>query len=238
MKTKIHIVTFIIGMVMIVQQNLNAQNHGAVKGQVIDSLTKETLPNANVFVMVGDQMIGTTTDLDGRFTLKPLEPGSYNLTISYTGMKKVIEIRINPNQTTMLPDVFLSNEMLDDIVITGYKNPLINPEETSVQTVDYKQIKNNPNLRDLKKLSASMTGGIMVTESGDAYVRGSRSDASIYFIDGVKVTSGNIHLPGVAIGSLTIYTGGVPAKYGDVTSGVIMVETKSYFDLWREANQQ
>jgi len=32
------------------------------------------------------------------------------------------------------------------------------------------------------------------------------------------------------IGNMTVYTGGVPAKYGDFTGGVVVIESKSYSD--------
>lgn len=237
MKMLFQKISFIVGTMVLLSTQAGAQNHGGIKGQVIDSITGETLVGANVWVMIGEQMRGTTTDVDGRFTLKPLEPGTYILHTSFAGMKKSVQIQVKPDQTAIAPDIALSNTVMDDFTVEDYSNPLIDPNETSVQTVSYKEIKNSPNLRNIKKLSSSMNSGIMVTENGDSYVRGSRSDASIYFIDGVKVSNGNINVPGVAIGSLTVYTGGVPAKYGDVTSGVIIVETKSYFDLWRDANQ-
>jgi hypothetical protein len=92
----------------------------------------------------------------------------------------------------------------------------------------------NPNLRSPKKLMQTLTSDIVVSENGkDAYVRGGRADATVYFVDGVKMSNiGNV--PGVAIGSMTVYTGGVPAKYGDTTSGVVILETKSYFDMYNE----
>ena len=34
--------------------------------------------------------------------------------------------------------------------------------------------------------------------------------------------------------SITIYTGGLPARYGDVTGGVVAIETKSYYDLYMQ----
>ena len=33
-----------------------------------------------------------------------------------------------------------------------------------------------------------------------------------------------------------VYPGGLPAKYGDVTGGVVAIDTKSYFDLWQQRN--
>jgi outer membrane receptor protein involved in Fe transport len=34
--------------------------------------------------------------------------------------------------------------------------------------------------------------------------------------------------------SVSIYTGGLPAKYGDTTGGVVAVETKTYFDFYNQ----
>ena len=43
-------------------------------------------------------------------------------------------------------------------------------------------------------------------------------------------------VPNEAINSFSVYTGGVPAKYGDVTGGIVAIETKSYFDLYQQHN--
>jgi hypothetical protein len=60
----------------------------------------------------------------------------------------------------------------------------------------------------------------------------------IFMLDGVK---GNemMNVPSCAIGRMMVYTGGIPAKYGDTLGGVVVMETKSYFDLYRawEAEQ-
>jgi hypothetical protein len=32
---------------------------------------------------------------------------------------------------------------------------------------------------------------------------------------------------------MQLYTGGLPAKYGDTLGGVVVMESKSYFDLYR-----
>jgi len=36
-------------------------------------------------------------------------------------------------------------------------------------------------------------------------------------------------IPTRGIGNMTVYSGGVPAKYGDFTGGVIIVESEGYF---------
>jgi len=49
-------------------------------------------------------------------------------------------------------------------------------------------------------------------------------------VDGIKIQGGNMSVPGRGVGSVSLYTGGVPAAYGDFTGGVIIIETKSYSD--------
>ena len=63
--------------------------------------------------------------------------------------------------------------------------------------------------------------------------RGARKGDMLYLMDGVKTESiGNV--PSCSIGRLMVYTGGLPAKYGDTMGGVVVMESKSYFDLHRK----
>ena len=50
----------------------------------------------------------------------------------------------------------------------------------------------------------------------------------------MKIYGQFTNLPSSGVGSISVYTGGVPAKYGDTTSGVIVVESKNYFDLYNQ----
>ena len=58
-----------------------------LKGKVIDKNSKEELVCATVALKGTD--IKINTDIDGRFTLKGLEPGSYTLEISYISYKTI-----------------------------------------------------------------------------------------------------------------------------------------------------
>ena len=59
--------------------------------------------------------------------------------------------------------------------------------------------------------------------------RETRSISNQYITDDMKSFSGDIGIPGIAIGIIKVYTGA--AIYRDVIGGVNVVETKSYFDL-------
>ena len=95
------------------------------------------------------------------------------------------------------------------------------------------QIKRSPLKFDQNAMIAAMSSDIKLTEDGDLVFRGSRKGDMIYMMDGIKLTSVS-NVPSAAIGGMMVYTGGIPAKYGDTTGGVVVMETKSYFDLYRE----
>ena len=88
---------------------------------------------------------------------------------------------------------------------------------------------------DIKGALANISADVIESPDGDVHVRGARGDASAYFIDGVRALTANT-IPGLAIENLTFFSGGVPAMYGDLQSGAVMITTKSYFSGIREKN--
>ena len=59
---------------------------GSLKGKVTDTDTKEPVPFAQVVVKLGGKMVGgSTTDMDGNYTIKPIVPGKYDVEISFMG---------------------------------------------------------------------------------------------------------------------------------------------------------
>jgi len=78
---------------------------------------------------------------------------------------------------------------------------------------------------------AGTIGGVNLNEVGqDMYIRGARSDANAYYIDGIRVTD-FYGIPKMSIGSVRVITGGIPASYGDLTGGVISIETNGFGDI-------
>ena len=225
---------------LVLSSALIAQTSGEIKGKVIDLNSKEPVPYASVYVEAAGQLVGTITSESGKFTIKPLNPGIYNVTIQFTGYDTIIipGVRVDPDKISFVETVEMgmSAVVLKGAVVRGeWKDPLINPEEVSKMTISRTQIEKNPNRLSPLKMASAMIPG--VTESADGqglHFRGSRTSAIAYFIDGVKQADNFTRLPASAIGSMTVYTGGLPAKYGDVTGGVIIIETKSYFDYYNE----
>jgi hypothetical protein len=231
------LLSLIIILFMDVSTLLAQANHGEIKGRVFDDLG-DPMPGASAYVEYMGNKIGTATDMDGRFTIKPLQPGNYNLIISFTGMqtKEIKAVQVKPGQITFVNEVELAmaSEIIGIVDIVEYRTKLINPEETSKMTLLATQIEKTPSFRNPEKLLGSITSDVKVSEDGrQVHFRGARNGSSLYFVDGVKTE--DMKVPASGIASISVYSGGIPAKYGDTTGGVVIIETKNYFDLYNEA---
>lgn len=210
---------------------------GEIKGTIKDKKTGITIPGATAHIEIAGNKTGDAADMDGKYTINPVNVGTYSVYISAMGYKpvKIKNVLITSDKITYVNvDMEEAITELDGITVVAviHKIPLIEPDEPAVQHILPKEFlrsvhRNNPILA-----ITSMTSGLTLAPNGkDVMVRGSRPTATQFITDGVKSITGAIGIPGLAIGSAKVYTSGIPAKYGDVSGGVIVVETKSYFDL-------
>lgn len=209
-------------------------NLGEIHGTLLDIDTKTPLGYSSVFVEYGGNKIGAETDENGRFVIKPLQSGTYTVYYQmFTGEKQPImsDVKVKPNKIARAGTLLASEDSLPEIDVVSYKFKLIDPEDPSAQTMDAKQIKQSARIRDPKAMLATMDSGIKLDSEGNISFRGARQNNVVYIVDGVKTT--NMNMPGMSYESVTAYTGGLPAKYGDTTGGVVIVESKSYFDYYR-----
>ncbi|MCB0772297.1 MAG: carboxypeptidase regulatory-like domain-containing protein [Flavobacteriales bacterium] len=214
-----------------------AQDPGELHGKVMDE-RGEPVPYAIVRAEQGSTISGAQTNDEGRFVLRPLVAGTYELTVQCIGYntRVITGVRVDPGLLTRLPDVVL-NDMLDVVVVERIKweEPLIRPEDPSRMVITSTQIKNNAIRKEPVRMIASMTPGVTkAKDSDELYFRGARAGSMAYYVDGVKVTGSNPGVSSEAISRVSVYTGGLPAKYGDVTGGVVAIETKSYFELYQQ----
>jgi hypothetical protein len=211
-----------------------AQGTGEIRGRLYDNSTKQTLPGAYVIVKNGILTTGTVTDNNGDYSVKSLSSGKYTLIISYIGYKSdtIKEVVVNLGNLTKMDDLYISNEgfMVDGklVEIISPRDPLIRPIPLTFIRGD--ELTNMAGSKNLVSALSKLTSEIYVNDRDEIYFRGARSDNFVYIVDGVKSQDGQAHIPSGAIGSMAIYTGGVPAQYGDFTGGCIVIETKSFFD--------
>lgn len=210
-----------------------AQNPGEIKGKIIDAKTKEALPGASVYVKVMGSLVATTAGKDGSFTLKPLDPGIYNVYVTFISYDTatIVSVGVISDRPTFIDDVMLAEEgftFTDPVKVKGQKP--IEKGLGGITVIPQAQLEQMPDAKEISSVLRNTLADVYVSDDGDEiYFRGSRDGDAIFIVDGVKMRDNELHIPGCSIGNVSVYTGGVPANYGDFTGGVVVIETQSYF---------
>jgi len=189
----------------------------SLEGSVSDAESGEPILFGTVAIYKGDLLItGTETDLDGNYFLSTIDPGTYDLEVSYVGYttQRQTGVVVKAGKVNRINfEIAVEGTVLDEVVITEYKAPLIELDQTtSGGTVTSEKIKNLPS-KSVNAI-ASTTAGLSSVDEGAISVRGSRTDATAYYVDGIRVMG---LVPQSEIDQMQVITGGMSAKYGDVT---------------------
>lgn len=206
-----------------------AHGQTSLAGKVTDLDTKEPLSFVSVVLFKnGVQLAGTDTDDEGNYSFPDIDPGTYDVEAVLIGYnsKRVKDVRVLAGKANKA-DIALPNSggiVLQEMLVTQYKVPLIEQDNTTSGAVlTSEQIRSLPT-RNINALAATSAGLSAADEGGSITVRGSRSDATNYYVDGIRVR-GNL-IPETEIEQLQVITGGLEAQYGDVTGGIISITTK------------
>lgn len=217
-----------LGIILTSNLLVFSQVSGSLKGKVFDKQTKEPLPFVNIVLEVGGTQVGgASSDFDGNYIIKPIPPGTYDLKATFVGYKPLMirGIIVKANSIAF-QDVALESTAvaLETFEVVDYKVPLIDKDQTvSGGTVTSEEIAKMPN-RSANAV-ATTVGGVFSRDGERGNVRGSREDATVMYIDGIRVR-GSSSLPQAAIEQVSVILGGTPAQYGDATGGIIDVTTK------------
>lgn len=172
--------------IMIVCTVSTAQTY-EIRGRVHTSNPDEGIPFASIVVYRDTaNLFGTTTDIDGNFSIKPDQGGLYNVKATCVGFQPIMmkNILIAVDSVAVVDIVMTIGTQLNQIVIREYKVPLIEKE----------QIIQAPT-RDVNSISSQAAGVYQVNESEPMNIRGSRSDANAYYVDGIKVRGSASQIP-------------------------------------------
>ena len=106
---------------------------GRIEGVVTDKNGGEPLPGVNV--MLKGTYMGAATDMAGRFFIRDISPGFYDIEVSMIGYKIQLRtgIKISPNQSQILK-FSLEESVLafgQEVVVVG-KKPLLQVDLTAL----------------------------------------------------------------------------------------------------------
>jgi TonB-dependent receptor len=239
MKTLFSKTTALLALILI---STTAFAQGTLRGVVTDSLTKEALPGANVF-LVGTAL-GSATDLEGAYRIDRIPEGEYTLRVSYIGYQtKTVKVNIQNNGTVVVNAALASDAIeLGTVVVTGQAEgqaAAINQQissNTIINVVSEQKIQELPDANAAESIGR-LPGVSIIRSGGEAnkiILRGLEDKFTNITIDGVKIpatdpTSRGVDLSTLSQSSLAgieLYKASTPDKDGDALAGSVNLVTK------------
>ncbi|OGU84257.1 MAG: hypothetical protein A2W11_15085 [Ignavibacteria bacterium RBG_16_35_7] len=204
---------------------------GNIAGKVKDRKSGEELPGVNIILK--GTYYGAASDFNGNYSIKGINPGTYNMEVSFIGYKTIqyTGTLVESGKTKQI-DIELEESVLtlgQDVVIVGEK-PLLDVEETqSKRTISRDEIEVAA-LENINDIVTQQAG--VVQSDNEIHIRGGRSYENAFLLDGVSVqdplagTGFGLQLSANAIEEVEVITGGYNAEFGQATSGVVNVRTR------------
>ncbi|MEA3285853.1 MAG: TonB-dependent receptor [Candidatus Marinimicrobia bacterium] len=223
------VLTFLLLFALVV--SVEAQGTCVIEGQVNDPIAGMAMPGVNVIVK--GTYYGGATDLEGRFRLTGMSPGTYDLEFTMIGYKVVLRTGI---AVTIAEPAYIEIDLEEttlalgqEIVVEGDR-PLFEVDQTASSvrlTGDDLKLSIVDNVADILAEQAGIT-----SQDNEIHVRGGRVDESMFIVDGMSVKdplsgySNNLYVNVDAIEELEVITGGFNAEYGQAMSGIINIRIK------------
>ena len=206
-----------------------------ITGRIVDETSGESLPYVNVAVK--NSTIGTSSNVDGYFTLLNVPSDTCTLVTSYIGYKSE-EIYLTPESPVVGFEIrmMVASQDLEEVVVSAEKNELLRgSDQVGMYKLTPLKLNILPNLgeKDIFRSFQLLPGISAANEnSSGLYVRGGTPDQSLVLFDGFTVYNVE-HLFGFfsafnsnAIKDVQLYKGGFNAKYGGRLSSVVDITGK------------
>ncbi|WP_121666983.1 TonB-dependent receptor [Mesonia aquimarina] len=221
-----------------------SQETGALKGSLADKETdNQPLPFANVVIKGTSK--GTTTDFDGLYEIKNVEPGTYTIVFSFVGYetKEIPDVVIKAGETTTLNGSLGSSAAALDAVMIKAVGRRDSESALLLKQKDAIEIKESIGAQELTKMGVSdaatattKISGVNSSEaSGDVFVRG-LGDRYLYTtLNGLPIPSNDINRKNIDLGlfptrvveSVSISKTYSPSSSADQASGHIDITSRS-----------
>ncbi len=234
-RNNIYIPILLAILTLLLPVTLHGQNSGRIEGKVTDAISNEPLPFVNI--VVKGSMVGTTSDLDGKFTFTGLAPGFITLQASFVGYEMGLSSEIQvTNANTSYLDIKLNpkDTQIKEVVVRASPFRKTQESPVSLQRIGVSEIETSPGSnRDLAKVIRSFPGvGSGASFRSDIIIRGGGPSESRFYLDGMEIPNINHFATQGASGGpvgiinadfingVNFYSGAFPANRGNALSGV------------------
>ena len=213
-----------------------AQNENIIKGFVYEKSNGEPIMYSNVYLK--GTTYGSTTDINGYFSITRIPDGSYTLLVTMMGYDTISE-QVSLKNNEILSKKFNLQEasiQLAAVNITADKIEARTETKTSVVNITPKTITKIPTVGGQADLAQylQVIPGVVFTgdQGGQLYIRGGSPIQNKVLLDGMIVYN-PFHSIGLfsvfdtdIIRNAEVYTGGFGAEYGGRISSIMDITTR------------
>lgn len=207
-----------------------AGTKGKIAGTVVDE-SGETLVGVQVFI--DGTTKGTTTDIDGKYSIVNLDPGTYTVVFSYIGFAttRVEEVKVIVDKTTEV-NVTLREEVIEgEEIVVMAERPIVEKDRTTTTAyIGSEQLEDLPllSINEAINQQAGISNG---------HFRGGRQGEVAYLVNGVPINNAfsnnaSFDVEQNMVSSLEVISGVFNAEYGQAMSGVVNIVTKGVSPDW------
>ncbi len=235
--------SFLFFIAFIACSIVSAQN-GSISGVVLDKNVQTALVGATV--LIENTELGAITDVDGKFSIEKIQPGTYNVKISLLNFLPAELFNVvvtNGNTNTFSVELERSSEQMNTLEIKRYTYGKATETPLSVQSLTAEEIRSNPGGNfDISKVIQALpgVGGLSgAGERNDLLIRGGAPSENVYYLDGIEVpqinhfsTQGSSGGPqGIInvsfIETATLNSSSFNAKYDNALSSVLQFKQRN-----------
>lgn len=242
-------------LLLIFYVTCSSQNN-SLTGKISDRL--ENLSYANIYIQ--NTKFGTSSNDEGYYQIKNIPSGTYKIVVSSIGYNtKTIEITFNKDEKIIQNFSLVSDNSLDEIVVSGNLKP-VSKSASSVPVDVYSKsfFKKNPTPSIFESLQ-NVNGvrpqlNCNVCNTGDIHINGLEGPYTFVLIDGMPIVSGlsTVYgltgIPQALIQRVEVVKGPASTLYGsEAVGGIINIITKkpsnspllfvdSFSSSWEEIN--
>lgn len=221
---------FILGVMLLLSEVIFGQTGIPVTGQVTEKGTGEPIIGATV--VIKGQSIGTTTDVDGFYTLKDV-PSEATLVFSFVGLKTVEQSVAGRRVINVQMEE--DSRLIDEVVVVGYGVQRKSDLTGAVASVKSDELQKT-SVANVANALQGRVSGVMVSSNGtpgsepEVKIRGigtTNNSSPLYVVDGMFVNDIGF-LNSHDIASMEVLKdASATAIYGSRgANGVIIVTTK------------
>ena len=219
-------------ILVLISTGLTFAQYGKVMGKVVDKETGEPLIGANVLIL--GTTLGAATDVNGRYVIQNVPPGTYDIRASYVGYQSVTirGIRVTAGLTETVNFELPSTAIATEPVTVVARRPLVERSATNaVRIIKAEEFEKLP-VRGIGAYIAIQPG--VVYQNGRFHIRGSRSDEIGFIVEGADVRNiisrnggSLVTVIPDAVEEILIQAGGYSAEFGNANAGIVQQNFKT-----------